>query len=419
MLSVRRAALETLVRILEDGAYANLALKDAAKTVAPSDVPYLYALVNEAVARCAYLDWLLLHWCKRQKRTVRNLLRMAGTELLYLHTPAHAVVNESVSLCREIGKAQSAGLVNAILRRLDREREALPPLPDDPIHRLSILYGVPAPFIEEWIDTYGEAETEAFLARKPLGTEVRAQYPFTTEELLAALPVKAERTKLDPNGVRLSESFDLAHSALYQSGKLAVQNEGAMLICRALGDVRGKRVLDACAAPGGKTAYLASLSENTAKLVAWELHPHRKALLDATLSRLHVQAETACVDATVLQPDCVHAFDAVLLDVPCSGFGLLADKPDVRLKKSEETIAALIEVQDRLLDVCSQYVRPGGTLVYATCTVSKRENTDRVAAFLRSKRSFELQIERQLWPVRDGTNGFYFAVMTANAERRM
>ncbi|MBQ6077994.1 MAG: 16S rRNA (cytosine(967)-C(5))-methyltransferase RsmB [Clostridia bacterium] len=412
MLSVRRAALETLVSIFEDGAYANLALKDAARTVAPSDVPYLYALVNETIVRGAYLDYMLSHFCKRQKRTVRNLLRMAGTELLFLNTPSHAVVNESVSLCREVGKAPSAGLVNAVLRRLDRERDALPPLPDDPEERLSIAYGVPRFLVREWLASYGEAETEALLSRKPVGTEVRAQYPFTTEELLEALPVDAERRPLDPNCVRLSESFDLEHSDLFLSGRLAVQNEGAMLICRALGDVRGKKILDACAAPGGKTAYLASLSENTAELTAWELHPHRKALLDATLNRLHVRANTACIDATEPQEAYCGAFDAVLLDVPCSGFGLLADKPDVRLNKSERTITELTGIQDRILDVCSRCVKRNGVLVYATCTISKRENGERVRAFLSAHPAFRLVSERQLLPTRDGTNGFYYAVLT-------
>lgn len=412
MLSVRRAALETLVSIFEDGAYANLALKDAARTVAPSDVPYLYALVNETIVRGAYLDYVLSHFCKRQKRTVRNLLRMAGTELLFLNTPSHAVVNESVSLCREVGKAPSAGLVNAVLRRLDRERDALPPLPDDPEERLSIAYGVPRFLVREWLASYGEAETEALLMRKPVGTEVRAQYPFTTEELLEALPVGAERRPLDPNCVRLRESFDLEHSDLFLSGRLAVQNEGAMLICRALGDVREKKILDACAAPGGKTAYLASLSENTAELTAWELHPHRKALLDATLNRLHVRANTACIDATEPQEAYCGAFDAVLLDVPCSGFGLLADKPDVRLNKSERTIAELTGIQDRILDVCSRCVKRNGVLVYATCTISKRENGERVRAFLYAHPAFRLVSERQLLPTRDGTNGFYYAVLT-------
>ena len=409
MLNVRRAALETLVRILEDGAYANLALKEASSSVDPKDVPYLYALVNEAIVRTSYLDYVFAHFCKRQKRAVRNLLRMAGTELLFLDTPAHAAIDEAVKLCRSIGKKDSCGLVNAVLRRLDRERDALPPLPEAPVERLSILYGVPAFLTAEWIDAYGESEAEALLSQKPLGTVVRAQYPYTTDELRRALPVASSPCSLDPNGLHLTEGFDFIHDPLYVSGKLAVQGEGAMLICRALGDVREKRVLDACAAPGGKSAYIASLSENTAKLTAWELHPHRKELMDKAFARLHVSAETECRDAAVFDPAFENAFDAVLLDVPCSGFGLLSEKPDVRLRKDETAVFALMGTQNAILDVCCRYVRPGGVLVYATCTISRRENGERVRAFLAAHPTFTLEAERQLLPTRDGTDGFYYA----------
>lgn len=409
MLTVRHAALQTVIRILEDGAYTNLALKDASKEVAPSDVAYLHALVNETVLRSSYLEYVLQHYCKRQKRVIRNLLRMAGTELLFLHTPAHAVIHESVSLCRSFGKQENAGFVNAVLRRLDRERDALPKLPIDPVSRFSVYYGYPQFLIEEWIERFGVKETEEILRFPARGMQVRAQFPYTTDALSEVLPVRHERCRLDPNGLTLLEGFDLEHSALYQSGKLAVQSEGAMLVCRALGDLRGKRVLDACAAPGGKTAYLASLSENAAKITAWELHPRRKMLLDAALKRLHVTADTSCLDASVLQPGCQHAFDAILLDVPCSGFGLLSDKPDIRLRKTSADIDRLADIQAKILDACSQYLKPGGTLIYATCTISKRENEDRIAAFLASHPAFRLIEEKQLLPTRDGTDGFYYA----------
>ena len=414
MLTARRAALETLVRILEDGAYTNLALKDASASVEPKDVPFLYALVNETIAQSSYLDYVISHFCRRQKRTVRCLLRMAGTELLFLDTPAHAAIDEAVKLCRAVGKKDCCALVNAVLRRLDRERDALPPLPADPVERLSIRCGVPAFAVAEWIDTYGESETEALLFRKPVGTVVRAQYPFTAEELRAALPVASVPCLLDPNGLCLTEGFDLAKDPLFLSGRFAVQGEGAMLICRALGDVRGKRVLDACAAPGGKSAYLASLSGNSADLTAWELHPHRKELMDRTFARLHARVHTECRDASVFDPAMEDAFDAVLLDVPCSGFGLLAEKPDVRLHKTENSVNALTETQDAILNVCSRYVRSGGVLVYATCTILKRENEARVRAFLSSHPAFALEEERQLLPTRDCTDGFYFARMRRN-----
>lgn len=409
MLSVRRAALETLVRILEDGAYTNLALKEASASVSPKDIPFLYALVNETIKQGSFLDFVFSHFCKRQKRVIRNLLRMSGTELLFLETPAHAVIDEAVKLCRQIGKQDCCGLVNAVLRRLDRESNALPPLPSDPVERSSIRYGVPAFLISEWIKEYGDAESEALLSQKPLGTVVRAQYPFTTEMLKAALPVPSEPCRLDPNGLRLMEGFDLAHDPLFLAGRLAVQGEGAMLICRALGDVHHKRILDACAAPGGKSAYLASLSENTAQITAWELHPHRKDLMDKTFARLGVTVETCCRDAAMYDPRYEDQFDAVLLDVPCSGFGLLSEKPDVRLHKSDSDIEAIVKTQDAILNACSRYVRRGGMLVYATCTIVKRENSERVEAFLSNHPEFVPEEQRQLLPTRDGTDGFYFA----------
>lgn len=409
MLNVRRAALETLVRIFEDGAYTNLALKESASDVVPNEIPFLYAIVNETIARASYVDYILSHFCKRQKRVVRNLLRMSGTELLFLKTPSHAVIDESVKLCRSMGKKESCGLVNAVLRRIDRERDALPPLPQDPVERMTVQYGVPAFVVREWTETYGEPETEALLSHPPIGTVVRAQYPFSSSELKAALPVPSVPCLLDPNALRLTEGFDIANDPLFMEGKLAVQGEGAMLICRALGDVHEIRVLDACAAPGGKTAYLASLSENTAKLTAWELHPHRRELMDRAFRRLHMQAETACRDAAVFDPAFVDMFDAVLLDVPCSGFGLLSEKPDVRLHKTESSVNALTETQDAILNTCSRYVRSCGVLVYATCTILRRENGDRVRQFLNTHDAFTLEEERQLLPTRDGTDGFYYA----------
>ena len=184
-----------------------------------------------------------------------------------------------------------------------------------------------------------------------------------------------------------------------------------MMICRAVPDPKGKRILDACAAPGGKTAYLASLTENEAYLTAWELHPHRKELLDNTLKRLNVTAKTECRDASIYDPAYRDVFDRVLLDVPCSGFGLLADKPDLRYSRTEQDILSLVLLQKKILETCSGYVKPGGYLVYATCTISKRENRGQVDAFLSDHTGFELIYDRQLLPFTDRTDGFYYAVL--------
>lgn len=410
-MKVRRAAFETLGAVLDDGAYANLALKEAAARVPTGEVSFLYALVYTALENRSYVEYLLSHYCKRQKRVIRTVLLLSASELLFLHTPAHAAINEAVALAKELGKGASAGLVNAVLRRLNEERDALPSLPTDPILRLTVRYGYPEWVAREWAEAYGIENAERLMQTRPSKTQVRAQYPVSTDALQSALPVPATRGTLDPNCLYLEKGFSVEDSELYRSGALAVQNEGAMRICRALGDVQKKKVLDACAAPGGKTAYLASLTENDVDLFAWELHPHRKELLDATLARLHVRAETACRDASVRYADCENAFDAVLLDVPCSGLGLLGDKPDLRYRKTEADRDAIVEVQKAILHACCGYVKPGGILVYATCTISREENERQVEAFLRARPDYTLVLERQYLPYRDGIDGFYHATM--------
>ncbi len=414
-MTFRKAALQTLVSVIEDGAYANLALKESARLVSESDIPSLYALVYTALEQRSYMEYILSHYCKRQKRIVRNILLLGTTELLFLNTPSHTAINESVALTKSVGKRDSANLVNAVLRRVDRERNVLPPLPADPIDRLAVRYGYPAWVVSEWTEQYGIENAEKLLQARPSRTQVRAQYPFTTDQLLAALPCEATPGQWDPNCLYISRGFDIENSSLYSEGSLAVQNEGAMMICRALGDVHGKTVLDACAAPGGKTAYLASLAENTVSLTAWELHPHRKELMDAAFIRLHVKAETACRDASVPDAAFIDRFDAVLLDVPCSGLGLLSDKPDLRYRLTSDSMDSIVSTQEAILEACCRYVKPGGTLVYATCTIFKRENELQVANFLARHPEFTLLSQKQYLPYRDGVNGFYHATLLRGA----
>ena len=166
-----------------------------------------------------------------------------------------------------------------------------------------------------------------------------------------------------------------------------------MAICRFMGDMRGKAVLDACCAPGGKSAYLWSLCHGDIQLNCWELHPHRLQLMQETFHRLGVQAQCRQQDASLPYLDYENAFDAVLLDVPCSD------------------VLALVRIQQQILDTCCRYVKPGGILVYATCTISLRENEEQIQHFLREHSEFSLVAERQLLPPEDGLGGFYMARM--------
>lgn len=404
-MNVRREALSALTDIIENGAYANLRLKSCERNAA------VHALVLTTLEHLYYIDFLLAQYTKRQKRVVRNILRLASAELLYMSEPPYAVINEAVSLCKLEGKQDSAPLVNAVLRRIAREMHTPPPLPGDEAERLSILHSCPVWIIRLWAAERGMETARALLEAPATGMEIRAQHPYTAMQLAQELRVPYQRGSVDDNCFRLTGGMDVGSCPLFSDGSITVQNQGSMAICRALGTVRGKSVLDACAAPGGKSAYLYSLEQGDLSLTAWELHPHRKQLLDATLSRLHVRAETACKDATVYDDAYRERFDAVLVDAPCSGLGLLRDKVDIRYNRKEEDMPALAALQSDILDACWRYVKIGGLLMYATCTISRKENEEQARRFLSRHAEFSLEDERQFLPTSDGIDGFYYARM--------
>ena len=409
MNSPRRDALEVFMDVAEGGAYANLRLKAIRRN--PSEQAYVSSLVYTALEHLRWADYMLSFYVKPQKKVVRNILRLGVTELFFMDTPDHAAVNGAVDLARECGKGAVAGLVNGVLRRMARERDCLPALPGDPIPRLSIQYGCPEWVAKEWLERFGWEETMELMGFTPPALEIRSQYPFTNEALAAELSVPYTRGQVDENCFKLAESIPLSSLPLFQEGKIAVQGEGAMAICRFLGDMRGKRVLDACAAPGGKSAYLWSLTRGDVDLTCYELHPHRVELMERTFARLHVQAKCETRDASRIPEDAAPCFDGVLLDVPCSGLGLLREKPDVALHRAESHVDALARTQAALLDSCARLVVPGGTLCYSTCTISRRENEGQVEAFLAAHPQYALEDQRQLLPQRDGTGGFYMARM--------
>ena len=409
MNSPRRDALQVFMDVVEDGAYANLRLKEVRRS--PSEQAYVRSLVYTALEHLRWADYMLAFYVKPQKKVVRSILRLGVAELFFMDTPDHAAVNGAVALAKECGKGAMSGLVNGVLRRMLREKDCLPPLPDEPVSRLSILHGCPEWVVEEWLGRFGEAETISLLSYDPPALEIRAQHPYTSEALAQALTVPYARGQVDENCFRLRESLLLSSLPLFSEGKITVQGEGAMAICRCMGDMRGKKVLDACAAPGGKSAYLWSLTGGNVDLTCWELHPHRVELMERTFARLHVQAKCEVRDASCLPEGVAPAFDGVLLDVPCSGLGLLKEKPDVALHRAENDVDALCRTQAALLDSCARLVKPGGVLCYSTCTISLRENEQQVEAFLKARSEYTLEDQRQLLPQRDGTGGFYMARM--------
>ena len=424
MTNPRRIALEALLDITDAGAYANLRLKDALAGLPQREAHWVSAVVYTTLDHLLYIDHVLAAFAKgRVQPVIRGVLRMGVAQLLYMDVPDNAACNESVNLCKQVGKQKLAGYVNGVLRAICRNRDNLPPLPDDPADRLSIQFSWPRWLVDEYVAQYGAEFTAALLEAKAPGMTLRAQYPYTTEELRASLQaadIPFHPGKLVPEACVLERGVDVARQEGFRAGRYTVQSESAMLVCKLLAPQKGMRLLDACAAPGGKTAYLSHLLEGEGHIEAWELHPHRSALIQKTLERLHVEGVTVQIrDAAQQDSAKAEAFDAVLVDAPCSGLGVFG-KPDARYAKSDALIGALAGIQKQILDACAGYVRPGGTLLYSTCTILQRENEDVVDCFRSEHPEFSLEDFTlpgvracggmlTLWPHIHGTDGFFMA----------
>ncbi|MEG1893122.1 MAG: 16S rRNA (cytosine(967)-C(5))-methyltransferase RsmB [Clostridia bacterium] len=429
-MSIRRRALDALIDITDNGAYANLRLKALPRDMQERDIAWINAAVYTTLEHLLYIDHVLKHFTNGKiNRVIRGILRLGICQLLYMDVPQSAVCNESVKLAKETGKGALSSFVNGVMRSICRSFDDLPPLPTEIRDRLSIQYSYPHYIVDEYLHFYGAEFTETMLSSCNLrGMTIRAQYPYSTHELAQNLDqrkIKYARGSVVPDAFKLENGIDVTAETLFIEGKITVQSEGAMLASMALGIQPGMHVLDACAAPGGKSAYISHLMCGDGSIVAWELHEHRAELMDKTLHRLNVlNVQTQVRDASVFDPEYERCFDAVLVDAPCSGLGITG-KPDARYSKSAAIIINLAQIQSAILDTCARYVRPGGVLVYSTCTVSNQENEAQAEAFLHGHTQFkpgsmadivhESQRKRaesgtmQLFPHLDGTEGFFIA----------
>ena len=435
-MTLRRTALETLMEITDRGAYANLALKHALSGLEERDSKWVSAAVYTTLDHLLYIDHVIAAYAKgRLKPDIRGILRLGVCQALYMDVPDSAACNESVKLAKEVGKGALSGFVNGVMRNICRNRDNLPPLPKEPLKRLSLQYSYPEYMVREYLDIYGEGFAEAMLSAVE-GREmtVRVQYPYTSEQLEKELnkrEIEYARGQLCADAFRLAKGMDISREPLFTEGKITVQSESAMLVCSALEAEPGMKVLDTCAAPGGKSAFIASMTRNQAYIDAWELHPHRAELMRRTFERLGVKGDVFVKDASVHYPEYDAVYDRVLIDAPCSGLGV-PGKPDARYAKNDEIIENIVKIQSGILGACASYVKPGGTLLYATCTISERENQRQINSFLDRHTEFEpgsledvipkgmwRRIEGgcmlQLFPHLDGTEGFFIAKLVRRA----
>ena len=393
----RRVAYAVLRRTFERGAYADLALRAEARDLGPRDRALAMALASGAVQRRGTLDHLIEQLsgraAERLDAPLVAALRLGLYELLYMAgAPDYAVVHDAVQLAKSHARA-GHGLVNAVLRRAAREgrRALLAPLGDATFEQAAIKHSHPRWLARMWFEQLGAGEARALMAfdNEPAELALRANTLVTDAAALArALPVASRRDPQIPEALVLEGPFDAHSSPAWREGAFVAQSRAAMLVAHALGPMAGERVLDLCAAPGGKATHLAALMGGESEVVAVERDGARARRLAETAARLRAH-NVRVVVADAREP-LQGTFDRVLVDPPCSGLGTLQARPDLRWRASAETIAEMARAQREILACGARALRPGGLLVYSTCTISATENEQVIAAFLDSHADFSL-----------------------------
>ena len=378
------------------------------------------------------IDWHLASFCNTplDKLDLKVLcsLRVAVYQLLFLDKiPSSAAVNEAVNLTKKhCRNPRAAGMVNGILRAMLRQEKLTEPCGTTDAETLSVKYSHPVWLVEEFISALGVDGAEALLAADNGQPPITAQVntcKATVEQTISSLEadgVSVQRHPLVKDCLILSDTGNLERLSAYQNGLIYVQDCAARLAVTAAGLKPGQRVLDCCAAPGGKSFAAAIDMENRGEVVSCDIHPHKIKLLEAGRDRLGLDViHPLQHSATERRAEWVNSFDAVITDVPCSGLGIIRKKPDIRYK-DPAPLAGLPRVQRAILDNCCAYVKPGGVLIYATCTLLRRENEDIVLDFLERHPDFHAESlsldvsggeESMLtfWPHIHGTDGFFAA----------
>ena len=377
-----------------------------------------------------YLDHFSTVKLAKMEAKVLLALRLGVYQMLFLdRVPVSAAVNTSVELARKYAKnPKSAGLVNGILRGISRNLENLPQPGGAMAERLAIQYSHPQWLVEEILAQLGPEEGEALLRADNEPPAIYAQanpLKISPAELATRWTVEGVNWEAHPwltGCFLLSGTGDLEKLPSFREGLFTVQDPAARLAVLAAGPKPGMRVLDVCAAPGGKSFAAAQEMKNQGEIHSCDIHPHKQALIEKGAERLGITCMTAQTqDGKSFRPEWEEAFDLVIADVPCSGLGVIRKKPDIRYK-DPTPLEGLPKVQRAILENVSRYVKPGGVLLYSTCTVLRRENevvfsefVDKHKAF--TTENFQLPVPVNdikngmltLWPQRHGTDGFFIA----------
>lgn len=406
-MNARDIALQVIVEVNENSAYANLELDKALKNIELTDTrdkALITDLVYGTVKYKGRLDWIIDQFAKPKVKKmapmIRNIIRMGLYQIIFLDkVPASAAINESVNLGRKYGHKGTIGFINGVLRNISRNLDKIkyPNKEAQPVDYLARFYSFPKWMIKKWVQDYGRenAEKLCIYFNQPAPLWIRTNTLKTTrQELKDQLEnqnIKTEESTRAPEGLRLINNKGITQLASFGQGLFTVQDESSMLVSPVLNPQKNDVIIDACSAPGGKTSHIAQLMNNQGKIYALDIHQHRLDLVKENCTRLGVtNVETALIDAREISQHLHELVDGILIDAPCSGLGVLARRADARWQKKENDFEELSELQYQILISAAELVKAKGTLIYSTCTIDSRENTEVIERFLENNEDFYL-----------------------------
>ena len=442
-LSLREMALEILLEVERNGAYPNVLLKqtlDKYLYMEKQERAFLTRLVEGCVERKLTLDYYLNQVSKtpvnKMKPVIRCIMRMAAYQIFYMDAvPDSAACNEAVKLAQKKGFQTLKGFVNGVLRNLSRQKDEIT-MPDEekePVKAFSVKYSVPEWLVHKVIRDYGAENAKAMfesLYENVGATSIRVNNSkISTEEcvnLLKKEGVHVERAAYVENALEISGYDSLAFLETFEKGYFQVQDVSSMLVGLAASPKSGDKVMDICAAPGGKSIHVADLLNGTGHVEARDLTDYKVSMIEENIARCgfeNISAKRA--DALVFDEAAKETADIVIADLPCSGLGVLKKKSDIKYRMSQSQIDELVQLQRAILKNAVTYVKPGGTLVYSTCTIAKEENDMQVDWILENLplqlvslrdclsdkvlENTEREGVLQLLPGREKTDGFFLA----------
>ncbi len=399
---LRNEAYQTILKIFKDMEFSDTLLHQRARKLkaGKENVALFYNLVKGVVKLRLKLDYILSQYADPRKFAatdikIKTLLYMGLYQLMYMDSiPEHAAVNETVELAKAALGEQVGDFVNALLRAWQRNPEVA--YPTDPVHRIACEHSYPVELIERWIALWGEENTEylALYYNENPRLHLRVNATATTPEKLIQYFAKRDIAVTPSPASRMMLITDAADAVLddvaFSEGYFSVQDSSAALVVDLLDPQPGENVLDLFAAPGGKCTYIAEKMHNTGEVVAVDKIPNKMKLLKQAADRLQLTNIKQIVSDTFKYGPVAPAYDRVLVDAPCSGWGVFGRKADLRWQ-AHQNIAELVKLQEKALDYAANFVKPGGILVYSTCTLNPLENEDQIIRFLRNNTRFQKQ----------------------------